>query len=42
MSIPAEFDSTCAACGDPIHEGDQIEFSDDWNAWVHDSCHEDA
>lgn len=37
-SITARHETKCPACGDVIHEGDQIRLVDD--EWVHAECAE--
>lgn len=36
MSIPAQYDGKCAACDEPIEEGDPITNDDGY--WVHALC----
>lgn len=34
----AEFGSTCESCGERIEPGDEIAYSDFFDAWVHEGC----
>jgi hypothetical protein len=36
--MQAEFRSKCATCGEWIEEGDEIEFDEEAEEWVHEKC----
>lgn len=41
VTVLARFDSTCAACGDPVIAGeDDLVLDLDDNAWIHERCTE--
>lgn len=43
MTFIAKYDGTCAGCGEPISEGDRLEWADGPNGGraVHEDCTED-
>jgi transcription initiation factor TFIIIB Brf1 subunit/transcription initiation factor TFIIB len=38
--VEARFESKCAACGEQIHEGDEIVRDSESAEWLHEDCAE--